>query len=174
MSEDIYVESVRSNIDVLSAERINQALFRMVEETLEESAAFLRFTMPVRSGAMAEHAKKEKVSVVAGHIRGALGIPPIHEQDGRPTFGEYKHSSYPLFAEGGTTTPITPAVRSAMWNKPEGIFGRKGVRGQRGQHFMAKTYAEAQAFLRSDRSIGDAIHAMDIEAEAAKAAIETT
>lgn len=168
---DIQV-TVRSNIDALSASKLHDALKRMVSETVSSATDTLRADRLAhsRSGATLAHIRSEKTSELANVIEGKLGITPVTEKDERPTNGLFKHSQAPMFVDGGTSSPIFAKRAGEMWNMGEGIFGRKTVRGQHPQHFMAKVYGEAQMFMRSDPQISLALKEMQAEADAMLAA----
>lgn len=161
---------VRSNVDALSASALRAALATMVRETVTGGKEFLRADRAKhsRTGATVAHIESDKL----GELSSRFGITPVTEKDARRTSGEYKHSQAPLFVDGGTHSPIFSPHGNLMWNRAEGIFGRHSVRGQKPQHFVAKTVAETQTLLRENKSIGLALDAMNANAAAQKAAIE--
>lgn len=169
MPADISVK-VRSNVDALSASALRAALGAMVKETVAAGKAFLIADRSAhnRSGDTVAHIESDGL----GTLSGRFGITPVTEGDARHTSGEYRHSQAPLFVDGGTSSPIFSPHGNAMWNRSDGIFGRHTVRGQRAQHFVAKTVAETQSLLRSNKSIGLALDVMDADAAVQKAAIE--
>lgn len=169
MPADISVK-VRSNVDALSASALRAALGSMVRESLAGGKAFLIADRAEhdRSGATSSHIESDGL----GALSGRFGITPVTEGDARHTSGEYRHSQAPLFVDGGTSSPIFSPHGNTMWNRADGIFGRHNVRGQKAQHFVAKTVAETQSLVRSNKSIGLALDVMDAEAAVQKAAIE--
>ena len=177
MSQHLEV-SVRTNIEVLSERVIHEALVATVDQTLSGAEKFLRadrakHTRGSHGGATEDHIKREDAHDLVVEIEGRLGITPVIEKDRSPTHGIYKHSQAPIFVEEGTRSPIFSPRGKTMWNRPEGIFNRRSVRGQAGQHFMAKTYAEAQLVLRADPSVGLALDAMAALAAAEKLEVES-
>lgn len=167
--------SVRTNIDALDERRIHNALVDLVKHTVGGATDFLHADREAhsRSDLTVEHIRS-RVEEIAEMVEGKLGITPVTEKDVRPTHGLFKHSQAPIFIDQGTRSPIFPARSPSMWNRAEGIYGRLFVRGQPAQHFMAKTYAEAQLLLRSDRSLADALAEMNAVAAVEKAEIEST
>lgn len=170
MPED-FKFSVRTNIEALNASVLHGALVTMVRETVRAGKEFLRADRATHhgTGSTEKHIESEET----GELSGKFGITPLVEQDERKTYGKYRHSQAPLFVDGGTRARIFAAREGGlMWNRADGIFGRKEVRGQPGQHFVAKTYAETQLLLRENKSIDLALEAMEADAAALLAAIE--
>lgn len=163
---------VRSNLDSLSATVLHEALVGLVRDSVREMRDFARLTAPHRTDLLAEHIVDEEVIAVAEMVEGRLGVKPVEEADDRLSSGRYPRSGYPLAVERGTRSPIFPAKSAAMWNVADGIFGRKSVRGQKPQPFMAATYAQAHAILDADPSVRAALDAMGARAAAEMAAIE--
>ena len=165
--------SVRSNIDALSASTLHDALKRMVSNAMRDAGIWLRADRAAhsRSGALARHVKDGEVEDVADLIQASLGVTAVEEADVRPSHGIYRRSSYPLFVEGGTHSPIFSPRGAAMWNPREGIFGRMTVSGQHPQEFMLKTYELARQLVRFDTEIAKALAEMGIKAEAMAAAM---
>jgi hypothetical protein len=169
-----YLEvTVRSNTEALSERALHESLVSTVNETLRGAETFLRADRLAhsRTGLTVAHIKRESAEDLVAIIEGKLGVTSVHEKDGRPTHG-LQHSQAPIFVDQGTRTPIFSTQGKTMWNRPEGIFNRRSVRGQPGQHFMAKSYAEAQAILHSDKSVEIALGKMAAEAAALLPIIE--
>lgn len=164
---------VRSNTDALSAQRLHDAMVALVRDVTDESEMFLHADRVghSRSGLSAAHVEAE-VHEGGGVVQGKVGMTRVTEKDVRPTGGQYRHSDAPMFVDGGTRSPIFAAKGGLMWNRSEGIFARKTVRGQTGQHFMAKTYAEAQLLVRSNRQIANAFKEMAAEAAVMRLGME--
>lgn len=176
MPDQIHV-SVRSNVDALSAARLHQALLETVESTVADATAFLRAVEPKDTGSMEAHTDHTHAEDVTGMIEAKLGITPIEDAGMGSALksipGAQDSSHYPLFVDRGTgvfgpiATPIFARTGSSMHFEIDGrsIFARS-VLGQRGQHFMAATYAFAQAAIRTDPHIRLALDEMAAEAAA--------
>lgn len=168
MSERLSI-AVRSNVEALSATVVHEALIRMIDHSLEGSEAFLRADRAghSRTGATEAAIHRDHVKDAVEVAEGKLGVGPVIPVHDRPTHGRYRHSQAPIFTDEGTRSPIFAATPGGlMTNRSEGIFRRREVRGQRGQHFMAKTYGELQALLHADPSLRIAMDAMAAEASA--------
>lgn len=189
MPDEIVSISARSNVDSLSAERLHRAFADLVTHTISESTKFLRAIEPKDTGALEEHTSHSStVEDVVNLIEARLGIAAIGESaipgaggtaiSPRFDFEPSDTSHYPLFVDQGTGvfgqthTPIFARSGGAMHFEIDGhqIFARS-VAGQRGQHFMAATFAYAQALLHTDPQIRLALAEMNAEA-AARLAIE--
>jgi hypothetical protein len=169
MSEHLEV-TVRSNIGALNASVVHEALVETVDEAMVGAERFLRAdrAMHTRSGDTEAHIRREHAAGTVVDVESKLGITRVTEKDerGRATHGRYSHSSAPIFVDQGTRSPIFAArPGGVMENRSDGIFHRRSVKGQPAQRFMAKTYAEAQALLRTVDVLGPALAAMSVLAE---------
>lgn len=148
MAEYIEVR-IESNAQNLSGRAVHESLFHLVKDTAEEGADFLKIAVP--------HGDTFSLSTHAGHkgpkddginMHAEVGIPPI---DKKNFWGNSDPNSmrYPEFVDQGTG--IFGAFHTSIFSKrsefmklppkePFSIF-HKEVKGQEGQHFMAKTYA---------------------------------
>ena len=152
----------------------------MVRDSVREMVLVARALAAVPSGEhigkgeLDRHIKADEVEEIADEVIARMGVTRVESADARRSSGEYRRSSYPLFVEGGTRSPIFPARAAAMWNPAEGIFGRTSVRGQRGKHFMLATYQQAREILRADPHISLALKEMAARAAAERVEIEIT
>lgn len=156
---------VVSNIDRLDAEAFHHALVDLVDNLAGYGATVLKRNVPKGETRRLEAAAGHTRTIDRGfEITAEVGIPAIEEalrqfrQVGTkdlPVPGEQDPSHYPIFVDRGTgefgPTGSPIFARRANFMAFPGADGhtifRHSVRGQRGQHFMLKTYTEMVSVL---------------------------
>lgn len=148
MSDNVYIGvEVKSNTDSLSAKTLRNSLFGLVGDIVVEGTDFLRIAVP--KGNTLELSKHvghtgpyDEGTTIVGHV----GIPLIDTK----SLGSFDPNSmkYPLYVDEGTG--IFGVHESSIFSKrsdymklpPDGIHSifQKEIKGQRGQHFMEKTF----------------------------------
>ncbi len=179
MSESSYATvEVHTNIDSLSSSVLHDSLVRMIDNAAKHGAEFLRGAVPKRTGDMAAHVGSKEAHEIAGLVEAKIGISEVTKAGGYgpgvPYPGEQQKSHYPLFVDRGTGifgpthSRIFPRRGARMFYEEDGrFFAPTSTQGQRGQHFMAETFAFVEVILRTDQSIREALDAM-----AARATVE--
>lgn len=147
---------VRSNVDRLSERAIHDAFYHLLKDITEEGTDMMRIIAPRGEtsllSASVSHIGPEDVPE---HMEARIGIPPIPKPS-LSTGVAYPNSAlYPKDVDEGTgiygdhSTVIYPKSGYFMKLPPKGDYNiyQPMVRGQEGQHYVAKTYAAIRAAL---------------------------
>jgi hypothetical protein len=162
---DSVSSEVRSNIDRLDAEVFHRCLVELIEDLAKDGGRFLKAIVPVgETAALQRHAGHTAAHDDGVVITAAVGVKAIEGAARRffqvgtkdtPVPGEQHPGDYPIFVDRGTgefgPTGQSIFARRANFMAFPGAEGhtifRHKVAGQRGQHFMLKTYVEMLTLL---------------------------
>lgn len=185
MPERLVDIEIRSNLDALDAKRIHEGLVRMVDEAASGGAEFMRGIAPMHLGALKEHVSHTHARDLGESVEASLGVPPIGTSYVPGTGGTTvsprfsvqpsDSSKYPLFVDrgtgvfGSTGSPTFARKGKAMRFERGGqtIFATS-TKGQKGQHFLAATYAYVHHVLLRE---GAERLRVELDAMAAQAAL---
>lgn len=154
MSKDIYFE-VKTNFDFSVDVKLHKALHGFMDDIITEGADFLRVAVPKGDTLeLTKHVGHTGPYDDGQDIVGHVGIPLISKK----SLGTFDPNSmrYPIFVDEGTGiygdhhSPIFSKRSDYMKLPPDGIHSifQKETKGQRGQHFMEKTYEFMKASLK--------------------------
>ena len=170
MADEVYVDVDVSDCDRLTARSFHHALVRLVDSLAEQGEHALQVNVPkgeterlLQAVARGEVIDGEFLitSEVGVHEISGIGIPgvtPAAKDIFSP--GQQSSSMYPLFVDRGTGifgpahAPIHARRVGVMrWEENGKEIFAKETKGQEGQEFMAKTYAEMIGLLAGEVEI---------------------
>lgn len=145
--DNIYVARIESNTERLSADAVHKSLADMVKGITDDGVEFLKDIVPHGATlALTEAAGSHGPIDTGFEFVAEIGIPAIFNAS-----SIYSPAAmlYPIYVDQGTgiygdhKTPIYPYRALYMKLPKDGIHSiyHKKVEGQKGQHYMAATYA---------------------------------
>jgi hypothetical protein len=143
----IYVARIESNTRKLSGDSVHQTLSDMVKGITDDTEGFLKGIVPHGSTLALSEAVGSHGPVDVGiEFLAEIGIPAIMDSTSIYNPGSML---YPIYVDKGTgiygnnASAIYPFRANYMKLPPDGIHSiyQKSVKGQKGQHYMAATYA---------------------------------
>lgn len=165
MSESLVAVRVESNIERLDSHLFHEMLVRLIRDIAETGEAILKSEVPEgETGALKRHVAHHGPHDEGERVVAEIGISAVmdalvaHFQTALKDMavpGEQSASNYPLFVDRGTGifgpagSPIFARRAHFMQFPGQGgdMIFRHETKGQRGQHFMLKTYSSLVAII---------------------------
>lgn len=162
---EIYIESIKSNTDKLSAKAVHDSAVNLVRNEAIFGEIMLKALVPKHEGFMAEAAGHKGPFDDGTDVIAAVGIPEIHKSNESDPFS----AKYPLFAWKGTGL-FGDEPHDIFSKRPGGFMYIPLERGSPGFLFRSKGQ-EGKPFIQA--TYISMVEAMKINGELFKAELST-
>lgn len=153
---ELELVAIESNTDRLSGRVVHDALVNLVKNELRVGEDAMKALVPKFEGDMAAHVSHKGPFDSGLEVEGSVGIPEIHKAGE----SDPESAKYPIFVSKGTGIfgdhgTIFPKAKQFMYIPPDrGYPGfLRSSKGQKGNDFLAATYAVMVAMLQINGEI---------------------